>query len=765
MIEVPYLVKKALKKGMLRKNYRINVLDDNGEIIDTIDNNDIEWNSVRIDERMCSGSTLKFGLCEGSSIEFSYAGHDNIRGRKIQVFIDVECPGLPTYQKVADMEEFVPAAITQMGTYRLFSNTPEAWERTIVREGFTPTYYTPTTEGDTTYQVLELGINKEIEVDWGDIDPATHPVELQMKVSDDSWYPIPMGYFDITQCSTQFATGIIKAVGYNRLMSTYLDARGNAILDDVFVSDQEMTVFDIVYTLLQEMTIFPDFDKLSPNHEEHEGEMPTIEPTREVTKLFNFKFYQNYEINAPLNYYEWHVHQGATGNPSSAYFRSRIFMYYDSSQYMLPVFERGDLEQFERDMYQRFVDEYGRAWLLDANNVAISGERIMETMLQSQLWVSMFGIAVGVIANDTGDISEGNVYSTLQYEYNVAHNLPTKNVELPGEGIVENSCNICPLKEAGSRTFYNKTIRFLIPTVFGLLNSNQSKLLTFDIDGYNHPLLMSNQYTYYENAQMSTTKVGEVEPFYYPDGTRLDDRTETSTQDVLVAYGIPTSDLPSAYKVQMSTADAPDFTLREVQSAVFETVCQFGKLDRVTDLFAGVELNSGGLYPRNNLYPDNALYPSDGYPSNNLHPFPSEYSKLWTDTVGAQSFKYLIITYKTTTTDSEGNIVEIERTLQRTVNSNGTTNYNMSDNWLFKNFVWTYEEVAAYAEAMVPKMRAITWFPFEMWAAGLPYVETGDLIEITDRQGDTYTSYILQRQLSGIHNLQDTYINGELNVY
>jgi hypothetical protein len=65
---------------------------------------------------------------------------------------------------------------------------------------------------------------------------------------------------------------------------------------------------------------------------------------------------------------------------------------------------------------------------------------------------------------------------------------------------------------------------------------------------------------------------------------------------------------------------------------------------------------------------------------------------------------------------------------------------------------------------MVAKMRDITWFPFEMWCAGLPYLETGDEIEIP-LGNQTYTSYILQRQLKGIQNLQDTYINGTLDIF
>lgn len=204
----------------------------------------------------------------------------------------------------------------------------------------------------------------------------------------------------------------------------------------------------------------------------------------------------------------------------------------------------------------------------------------------------------------------------------------------------------------------------------------------------------------------------------------------------------------------------PDVTLRELQSAVFETKCQYGQLDRTTDMFSGVELNGGGLYPADTLYPEDTLYPNGTTGGNAIHPFPSSYQKLWTDAVGVQKFKYLIITYK-----AVENGTEVEKKLQRTVNADGTTNYNMSSNWLFRNLVWTAEQVGEYADIMVQKMRDITWFPFEMWCTGLPYVDTGDAIEIADRNGEVYTSYVLQRTLTGVQNLQDAFANGELDIF
>lgn len=226
--------------------------------------------------------------------------------------------------------------------------------------------------------------------------------------------------------------------------------------------------------------------------------------------------------------------------------------------------------------------------------------------------------------------------------------------------------------------------------------------------------------------------------------------------NVYYAISPYTYDLKSIDKIKFKISTMPEFTLRELQAATFETLCQFGQLDRETDLFSGVELNHSRLLPADTLYPDNALYPGGAQES----AFRSQYSKLWADEGNVHKWRYLIITYKGLNGDNQ----EEDFTLQRTVNADGTDDYNCSDNWLFRNLVWTAADIGTYADAMVLKMRDITWFPFEMWCAGLPYLETGDEIEIPLGE-DTYTSYILQRQLKGIQNLQDTYINGTLDIF
>lgn len=260
-------------------------------------------------------------------------------------------------------------------------------------------------------------------------------------------------------------------------------------------------------------------------------------------------------------------------------------------------------------------------------------------------------------------------------------------------------------------------------------------------------------------------KVGFVLPLYVSEESSAGSNTPTYTEIqnatsnflnsvygyMLNYFQIEKAILNQLEEVRLTSNDAQNVTIRDLQSAAFEVSCQFGMLDRVTDMFSGVTLNFGRLYPANSLYPADSLYPAGGDADTN----PSYYSKLWTDSGGMDKFRYLIVTYKSGDED---------KTLQRTVNADGTVDYNMSDNWLLRNLSWTDSQVGEVADAMVLLMKDITWFPFEMWASGRPDLETGDEIEITTPTG-TYPSYILQRTLKGIQNLEDTYINGELDIF
>jgi len=629
MLTVPYEVKKALKQGRMRKEYKFKVYDDSNVLLFTMDNDDLVAESVKIDERMCSDKIIKFGLCEGSSLEFQYFNHDNINGKQIQAFLSVEY------------------------------------------------------------------IDSDNEV---------------------AWYDIPMGWFTVDSCSKQFSTGIHKVTAFNKLKSEYLDVKANELTLEGFSSSSiSLTMYDIRRLLLSDFQI--DIDK-------SRGYTPTgpggSYPTMTYSLGSNYRFSALYGIDTPFSSEMYNEAVGTMPTLSSnidlRINSTRI--HYDPTRVFELDYLAGTLYGLEQNFKQYLIDLFDGAQLKQSGNLK-TGQDFINYICANIGFQYIFGI--------TG-LSDAGPYSTIQWEYEEQNNI-THTV-------------------AG--TLYDCMNKVWNPPQYGITVYVPSAVTSDVFPTSIFYISYANTYKYYSDSGYSDIVTKEYPRLYNSDGSVF-----TSLLNDFEVYNISGA-MTDADLITIQPSQVSDYTLRDITSAVFELNTQYGQLDRETDLFTGVELNQGGLYPADTLYPDNALYPS----GNMEHPFPSTYQKLWTDTVGEQSFRYLIITYK-----AMENGQEVEKKLQRTVNEHGTTNYNMSDNWLFRNLVWDAADVGAYADAMVLKMRDIKWFPFEMWAAGLPYVETGDAIEITDKEGDTYVSYILQRQLNGIQNLQDTYINGELDIF
>lgn len=618
MIDVPVQVKDILRDGRKKKNFRINVLKTDGTLDFVIGNDALVSETVAFDERMCSGDTIKFGLCEGSSLEFQYFDHPNITGRRLQVFIDI-------------------------------------------------TYGT------------------------------------------DQTCSIPMGYFTVEKCSRQASTGIIKVTAYNKLKSEYLDQKANGLLQETFSSDYLLTMFDIKHALLSDYEVEEARGALTPTERQ---------PQTYNMAIPNFRFTALYGIDSPINAYEFGVSSTSTDFDLELIFTKhtwdRGFLTYPDA---FPDAAFGVLEALERNIVD-FIKK-----LVDDAHLNKTGDEVIDWICANEGFQNIVGIGASTsIAHPPYTL-----YSTVQWEYeeqnNIAHTVAGRLVDA----------------QRISSNYY--AFQCAAPTSFGnVIFNGEIK------DTPNN----RNYYEYYLDSEMSDLGRSAAPYLTYSNGTIYDEQAQFPIQ--IYSY----SDLPDADKITSTISSLPDFTLRELITATYETECQFGRLNRETDLFDGIELNGSRLFPADTLYPDTSLYPLGAAMSSER----SMYSKLWGDEGNIQKWRYLIITYKGLDSDNK----EKDFKLQKTINTDGTCDYNMSDNWLFKNLVWNAADVEDYADAMASKMQDVTWFPFEMWCAGLPYIETGDEIEITIKNV-AYTSYVLQRQLKGLQNLQDTYINGTLDIF
>lgn len=566
-----------------------------------IGNDNLVTESVKLDERMCSGDDLKFGLCEGSSLEFQYFDKPSLTDKRIKAYVNVQ-----------------------------------------------------------------------YKDENGDL----------------AWYMIPMGFFTVDKCPRQASTGIFKVTAYNKLRSTYLDAKANQQIIDYVSSrsGQESSIFGILLNLLEGF-------KVVVNRGDPVGASITL---------------------GADNYYYWNSDSESEWEPFDPYTIIEALKItitpdnYSSAKYYSYQIPTAALSQMISDLF--YDQDYLKIFIQKTSTFITEAQALFDPNYKTTK-------------------AQTN-YAELFYLTGYTNIGPTKNIypeNMTSSQVAqwcENNIQI---------TAYSDTELYVTNV------TNEPLVITIPVN-----------VTYQEvvDTPHSWNPSASIKQSYY-------------NQKIAPTGGITAEKIANSpideYVLTLADVEAfPDVTLRELQSADYEIGCMYGKLDREGDVFYGAVLNNSRLLPADNLYPANSLYPG-GWSEGG---FKSQYSKLWTDSQGKLTFRYLIITYKGLDANNQAK----DFTLQRTVNANGNTDYYMSNNWLFKNLVWTAQEVGAYADEMVSLMQNVSWIPFEMWAAGLPYLETGDEIEISTSEG-TFTSYILQRQLNGIQNLQDTYINGTLDVF
>ena len=598
-----------------------------------VDNNNLVAESVKFDERMCSDTELKFGLCEGTSVEFQYFDFPNIRNYRIKIELDVE-----------------------------YKN------------------------------------------EHGSL----------------AWYTIPMGWFDVDECSRQASTGIIKATAYNKLKSSYLNQSvKNDILDLIVNGSGGFEDKIAVGVVLEDL-------------------MGGYQGTKEI----------------PIE-----PEATPSDNQAGICYNYRIC-------------------NSERELSNYWLFAYCKPVLLTIENVnRLYYYRFEAQCQQLCQWLENYTLRNPVTGTDMSPLDF--LVSWVGYIPPGGGSPPVNDAVPVRAGLAsDNTPDDAP-----------KMMRYILR--FRKPPESAEERIALDRriyhDGYEHKTDLTN---WYGNLRVEETLInlsGTIPcgglMFYLPTvwtteyfspGTAPGPSYDPFTQEQKDAARLTAETLvqsfSQAFQMELDAIEGTeitlddvlswqDVTLRDLQSAVFEIECKYGKLSRTLDLFEGITLNNSRLFPADDLYPANDLYPNGVSEAG----YPAMYSKLWADEGNVRSFRNLNITYKTTETIDDQTQV-VEKVISRTVNADGTDDYDMTDNWLFRNLVWTNAKVEAYANQMVNTLRDIRWFPFEMWCVGLPYIEAGDELEITMEE-DTYRSYVLRRTLNGIQNLQDEMINGTLDIF
>lgn len=100
MIKIPSQVKELIKKDGVRNNFRVHFID--GSMPDITNENIIE-ETVSFSESLCEETQIKFGLSPYPQIEFETIGIGNIKGKKIECSLEIDCSSLA--YKLLDEEE------------------------------------------------------------------------------------------------------------------------------------------------------------------------------------------------------------------------------------------------------------------------------------------------------------------------------------------------------------------------------------------------------------------------------------------------------------------------------------------------------------------------------------------------------------------------------------------------------------------------------------------------------------------------------------
>ena len=726
MINVPVRVKDALRDGRLKKNI-----------------------NVQVQKEVITRNLTKLGTLNTSSTTYNltengyyilYTDEIETTGTAIIWMYFPDGARQPLYMTLNAGENYLePTTPLYAGGYLLLSSAPAGVNIYVTKKELVS--YTSTWEDD--FEMDNDNIVKEsfsldermcsgdtlkfgrcegssIEFQYFDkpsVKGERLNISIDVQYDSSNWYSIPMGFFIVDNCVRQASTGIYKVTAYNKLKSQYLDQEANDLIKAMYDNPTNPVKFvDIIDNLL-------DGFKIENHNTEEVTGTRTDERYAYALSGGTIPLKAKYGINNILNYYRY------AGSATSISVNGYLWVQPTKVDFTLDpdlayrISSKYDLLELERNIYNNIKDTIEAACTVTDGFMS----RFTNPGLTNYLGYHMLnGVAI------TDENNNVKWYSTYAYKAG------SSNVVGGFNDLIHTTFTGCT------------KVSFYYPynIMFCSSSSTISGVYLCTI-----PFTNTSTYKYYTDSGLVALSSDYTYANRTPEGTYVTDNWIVSGWNkVLKVNNLTDADL---YEVTPSTM--ANITLRDAVAAVYEISGQFGQLDRETDLFYGKSLGNTHLYPAETLYPANNRYPKGAQISASK----SYYSKLWAEENNVRKWRNLVITYKGLEDGSPATL-----TYTVTLNKDGTEDYICSDNWLFKNLLW--DEVNRFimypAAQMANKIRACSWFPFEMWCAGLPYLETGDEIEIPLGE-NSYTSYVLSRTLKGIQNLQDTYINGTLDIF
>lgn len=202
-------------------------------------------------------------------------------------------------------------------------------------------------------------------------------------------------------------------------------------------------------------------------------------------------------------------------------------------------------------------------------------------------------------------------------------------------------------------------------------------------------------------------------------------------------------DLPSTYpnyNIQITkTIETSELSGKDLLGFLADITGSYLSINRIGKLKM-YQLSSNAIYPSDTLYPDTSIYPAVGIAQ---HYYPSTFGDTRID-VGDYSSKIIDKVIIRSNSNDIGTIV-----------GSGTNSYIVESNFLLYGF--NTAELQTIALNILNAIKDIQIVPVDGLFIGLPYIEKGDYIEVTNQQNVISRTFLLKRTLSGIQSLMDDF--------
>ena len=818
MIQVPDQIKELYRQDSIPKNFRVHFV--NGKHRDLV-NTDFVSESVVFTESINSANNIKFGLCEGSTLEFQTYYNHNIRNLQIQAGIEIDVSSL-----LNEIDDYVIEL-----EYDLQSMVYTApYTGTYYFKGLVPGPDFPLTK------YLEAGDEVNLAVMIDPDDASVNPVrihvtlyrdvnteDMNIRQSSDVPYPyyyIPYGYFFVDSCKRNAQNSIRNVIAYqNKYDNTTVtgkitNVKSFEMVKGSHTSDNNAPFkFNYLMAYQNFADIFGILDAINAQYTKEQATGFYWKDNNGQTK------YENQNLSA-INATLWHNYTRIKISPDyddetvlGVYYLQIIFSSLDVFQTTLDASRTGGYADYANisiagvgggtgnepgrdepaphslhitpDNTNLFEFNFPPIELmpiaqeaLKQIDIFVPEEERTDAYKRNPLTVASVLNAITPFIVDIGKSSSSFV--TDEYGKIVVYNRTHLNTVLSSKDVANGKILVYPFND-GVTNYEGITVNSM--TGF---NSVPLKCVANNTTGcVGYTLLIPTKIILYESLNnTSITHVSNI--LWQQDIIRKEDLeffkiTVPTMSQFSKTYNRVSKKATAWYYnsngdyayYDKSIYMSPDFTngdneiinttglLTSFESLV-ELSAKYAKLDRLTNELTFVDIaNNLTLYPSTDLFPDDPRY----YPDEHLYPHGqmmlidrSLWKSVWYDDEPSHPYNVVIATWQDANNETSYTATYTIVPEDKIVNPDDYAQYDISNNFFIKNNLLTFEQVQTIVNTIGEKLEYLKYFKSDIEMRGLPYLEAGDGLAILTKDGG-FNTFIMRHRISGIHALMDNIEN------